>query len=86
MVKVVDFGAPWCGPCKMLAPIIHELKTQLPYVVFEEVNVDAQEERARLMGVKSIPTLIFYKDGVEVSRLNGYQNKVTILKHIELAK
>ena len=63
---LVDFWAVWCGPCQMMAPILHELETEMPDVQIGKVNVDEQMDLARQFRVVSIPTLIIFKNGQEV--------------------
>lgn len=82
MIKILDFYADWCGPCKVMAPMVEMIQKELPEVAFEKINVDSEEGIAARFGVQSIPTLIFYKDGVEVNRLIGFQSKDKILKTI----
>ena len=66
---LVDFWAVWCGPCQMMAPILHELETEMPDVQIGKVNVDEQMDLARQFRVVSIPTLIIFKNGQEVQRM-----------------
>jgi len=69
---MVDFWASWCGPCKMLAPVIDELAKQYEgKAVVGKVNVDEEQELAIRYGVMSIPTVIFFKDGKEIDRKVG---------------
>lgn len=87
MIKVVDFWAVWCGPCKMMNPIVEELETELKdQVEFEKVNVDENQEKAQKYGVLSIPTYVIEKEGKEVDRLIGARSKEAfktwILSHL----
>lgn len=69
---MVDFWADWCGPCKMLAPVIEGLGDEYEgRVVVGKINVDEEQELAIRYGVMSIPTVIFFKDGEEVARKVG---------------
>lgn len=70
-VYLVDFYAEWCGPCKMLAPVLETLES----IDVIKVNVDEHRELAMEFGVMSIPTLIFFKDGVEVHKEIGFRSK-----------
>ena len=72
---LVDFWAVWCGPCQMMAPILHELETEMPDVQIGKVNVDEQMDLARQFRVVSIPTLIIFKIGQEVQRMVGVTSK-----------
>ena len=71
---MVDFWADWCGPCKMLAPLIESLDKEYEgRVTVGKVNVDDEQELAIRYGVMSIPTVIFFKDGKEIGRKVGVQ-------------
>ncbi len=72
---VIDFWAPWCGPCQMMAPHFGEASKENPDVAFFKVNVDEDPGLAARYGVRSIPTLVFLKDGEEVERVVGAVNK-----------
>ncbi len=69
-IWIVDFYADWCGPCKMLAPILEEINANVL-----KINVDEHERIAQEYGVMSIPTLCFFKDGDLKERSIGFQNK-----------
>ena len=72
---LVDFWAVWCGPCQMMAPILHELEAEMPDVQIGKVNVDEQMDLSRQFRVVSIPTLIIFKNGQEVQRMVGVTSK-----------
>ena len=72
---LVDFWAVWCGPCQMMAPIIHELAEEMPEVKVGKINVDEQMELARQYRVMSIPTMIIFRDGQEVKRIVSVTSK-----------
>jgi len=80
---LVDFYAEWCGPCKMLAPILEELKDEIKII---KVNVDAHEQIAQRYGVMSIPTMIFFKDGKEIHKIVGFRDKEELLDVIKEMK
>ena len=78
---IIDFWAPWCGPCQMLTPVIEELAEELKgQVKVCKVNVDEQSELASKFGVMSIPTLVALKDGEVVSKIVGVKPKEDIIK------
>lgn len=81
---LIDFWATWCGPCRMLSPIVDEIGEEAPDgVKVCKVNVDEQPELAQRYGVMSIPTLVVLKNGKQVSSSVGVQPKNTILSMIK---
>ncbi|HHT50481.1 MAG TPA: thioredoxin [Eubacteriaceae bacterium] len=81
---VVDFWADWCGPCKMLGPIIDEIADENQEdAVIAKLNVDEERNLARKFRVMSIPSILFFKDGKEVDRMVGVQSKEDLLNKIE---
>jgi thioredoxin 1 len=79
---LVDFWAEWCGPCKMIAPILEEIATEQDGLSIGKLNVDENPEVARQYQVMSIPTLIVFKDGQEVKRLIGAKGKGQFLEEL----
>ena len=82
-VTVVDFWASWCGPCRMLSPIVEELAGEMTDVRFAKVNVDEEPGLANAFRVDAIPTLVFMKDGQAVGQTVGLQGKEELRGVIE---
>jgi len=81
---LVDFWAPWCGPCRMQTPILYDIaQTVGDRVTVVKVNVDQHIEAAALYGVRSIPTLLVLRDGQEVERFVGVQPKEVLLHALD---
>lgn len=80
---LIDFWASWCGPCKMLSPVVDEIAEETTDVKVGKVNVDEQPELARQFCVMSIPTLVLIKDGKVAEQSVGVKPKDTILKMIK---
>ena len=83
-VALVDFWATWCGPCKMISPIIESLAAEIPEVKFAKVEVDENPQISSKYRITSIPTLIIFKDGVIVDTIVGFRPKHEIEKMIRL--
>ncbi len=80
---LVDFWASWCGPCRMLSPVIDEIAKETDKVKVGKVNVDEESELATQFAVMSIPTLILFENGKPVKQMVGAQPKSVILSMIE---
>lgn len=80
---LVDFFAEWCGPCKMLGPVLEEVSEQYPDIDFVKVNVDDNMDLAESLGIMSIPTVYLFKDGTPVAKMNGYRDKGGVEAFIE---
>ena len=76
---LLDFYADWCGPCRMVAPIVHEIADEREDIVVGKINVDEQPELAQAFGVMSIPTLVVLKNGEVVNQAMGARSKAQIL-------
>ncbi len=76
---LLDFYADWCGPCKMLAPIVEELSNERPDIKVCKTNVDDDPELANRFGISSIPTIIIMKDGKITNKAVGYRSKEQLI-------
>ena len=79
---LVDFYADWCGPCRMVSPIVDEIAEERGDVTVGKVNVDDENALAMKYGVMSIPTLIVFQDGMEKARIVGARPKAAILAEL----
>jgi len=81
---VVDFWAPWCGPCKMMAPAFHEAAGMLePKVILAKLDTDAAQKSAGAFNIRGIPTMIIFQNGVEKARKSGAMNAAGIKSWVE---
>ncbi len=79
---LVDFWAEWCGPCKMIAPVLEEIAAEHDSLRIAKLNVDDNPDAARRYGVMSIPTMIVFKDGQEAKRLIGAKGKGQMVQEL----
>lgn len=79
---LIDFNANWCGPCRMLRPILDEISTENNNVKIVSINIDDEEDLAREYGVMSIPCLVLVKNGQEIRRSVGLMPKEEVIKFI----
>ena len=86
MIKVTKFSATWCGPCKVLAPIFEQVKSAVDGVSFQDVDVDTNSALAIQYKVRGVPTIVIEKDGQEVKRLVGMQQKPSLTSTINSFK
>ncbi len=81
---LVDFWAVWCGPCRMVAPVVEELAGEYEgKVTFTKLNVDENPKTSSQYGIMSIPTLLIFKDGAPVSNIIGFRPKAELKKSID---
>lgn len=80
---LLDFWAEWCGPCRMLTPVVHELAEENPQILVGKVNVDEEMDLARQFGISSIPTVIAFRNGAVVAQSVGVQPKEKLLAMVE---
>ena len=83
-ITIVDFWAPWCGPCKMFGPIFESAKESFEDIKFCKLNVDEDEnDISKDFGVMSIPTVIVFKDGKEIDRNIGFMDEDSLINFLE---
>ena len=77
---LIDFWATWCGPCRMIAPIVEQIATERSDIIVGKIDVDQELELAQQFGIVSIPTLVLMKNGAVAATLVGYRPKADIEK------
>ena len=82
MLVVKKFSASWCGPCRALAPVMNEIRSQFSGVKFEEYDIDNFPQVAEKYRVSSVPTVIIEKDGLELERFTGLSSKMAYVNAI----
>ena len=82
MITVKKFSASWCQPCKVLTPIMQQVKSEVSGVHFMDIDVDDNSEITTKYGVRSVPTVVIEKDGTEVARFAGVQSKMAYINAI----
>lgn len=85
-ITVVDFFATWCGPCKMLSPVIDELSEQNENVDFYKVNVDENPQLAQTYDVNTIPNVLIFKNGERIANSIGYKSLAQMQEFIDKAR
>ncbi len=80
---MIDFFANWCGPCKMMSPVIDEIAEELQNIKVGKINVDENQDLAMKYNVMSIPTIVIIKDGKEIKRFVGVQDKENLIKDLK---
>ena len=80
--EVIDFLATWCGPCKLMNPILDEVEKENPSLTITRVNIDSDKDMVDQYKIQSVPTYVILKDGKEVDRIIGAKPKFAFLKRV----
>ncbi len=81
---IIDFWAPWCGPCRMLAPVLEEINAEKTDIIIAKVNVDDNPELAQKYHISSIPAILYFEKGKLVSQTLGYMEKEQLLEKLNI--
>lgn len=81
-VTLIKFGAPWCGPCRQLAPVIESMAEEITNATIGDCNIDDEQELAMEFGIRSVPTTIIFKDGKVVDTIMGMQSKSVLTEKL----
>lgn len=79
---LVDFYTTWCGPCKMMAPVLEEVSKEISDVAFLKIDVEDNMQAGADYGISTVPTLILFEDGVEVDRFSGFMAKEKLVDFV----
>ncbi len=83
-LSLIDFGATWCGPCKMIEPVLEKVSESMEgKVSFYSVDVDESQAESSRFGIRGVPTLIVFHDGEEIDRMVGFRDKGDLESHLE---
>ena len=80
--EVIDFWATWCGPCKLMNPILDEVEKEYPNLAITRVDIDSVKDMVEQYNIQSVPTYVILKDGKEVDRIIGAKPKFAFLKRV----
>ena len=81
-ISVIDFWAPWCGPCRAMAPVLESVSEQMPEINFAKVNVEEHQNIGRKYEISSIPCFIVFKDGKEIGRIIGGMDEESFMQKL----
>jgi|SRR3989344_3594231 len=82
-ISVIDFWAPWCGPCRAMAPILESVAEQMPDIKFAKVNVEEHQNIGRKYNISSIPCFIVFKAGKEIGRIIGGMDEESFMQRLK---
>jgi thioredoxin 1 len=86
-MKIIDFWAEWCAPCKMMDPVIEEIKKEYPHIEIEKVNVDEDSSKAQNFDIGTIPTFVLVnEEGIEIKRIKGAMPKHRFVNELGISK